>query len=144
MAVAEMRAAEAADLDVAAVAHRAIRGRSLIGARDLASVIDTRIRRETGPMVPRPSRPWSEQVPAVGDPDLQRYLSELARAMDERKAASASTQPSSPDVGRARTRAGARRPLARLDWEQRASHVGAYRELYAWSHDTDPSAPSRR
>ena len=32
-------------------------------------------------------------------------------------------------------------PLARLDWEQRASHIGAYRELYGWSHDTDPVGP---
>ena len=137
-----MRAAEAAGLDVAAVADRAICGRSLIGARDVASVIDARIRRETGPMVPRAPRPWSEQVPAVGDPDLQRYLSELARAMDERKArigeyAAEHAPPWAvhalgpvPDE-----------PLARLDWEQRASHVGAYRELYGWSHDTEPVGP---
>jgi hypothetical protein len=137
-----MRAAEAAGLNVAAVADRAISCRSLTGARDVASVIDARIRREAGPMVPRVPRPWSEQVPVVGDPDRQRYLAELAWAMDERKARigefAAEHAPSwavhalgpVPDE-----------PLARLDWEQRASHVGAYRELYGWSHDTKPVGP---
>ena len=32
-------------------------------------------------------------------------------------------------------------PLARLDWQQRASHIGAYRELYGWDHDTEPVGP---
>jgi AAA domain/TrwC relaxase len=137
-----MHAAEAAGLDVAAVADRAISGRSLTGARDVASVVDARIRCEAGPMVPRAPVPWSEQVPAAGDPDRQRYLAELARAMDERKARigefAAEHAPAwavhalgpVPDE-----------PLARLDWEQRASHVGAYRELYGWSHDAEPVGP---
>jgi len=29
-------------------------------------------------------------------------------------------------------------PLDRLQWEQRAAHIGAYREMYGWDHETDP------
>ncbi len=116
-----MRAAEAVGLDVASVAVRAIRGRSLTGARDMAGVIDARIRRETGPIAPRTPRPWSEQVPAIGDPDLQRYLSELARAMDERKAriGEFAAEHAPPWVVHALGPV-PDEPLARLDWQQRA------------------------
>jgi hypothetical protein len=47
-----LRAAEAAGLDVVEVLQRAIGGRSLEGVRDLASVLDSRIRRENGAMIP--------------------------------------------------------------------------------------------
>jgi hypothetical protein len=137
-----MRAAEEAGLDIAAVADRAISGRSLTGARDLASVIDAHIRREAGPMVPQPPRPWSEQVPVAGDPGRQRYLTELAQAMDERKAriGEFAAEHAPPWAVHALGPVPGE-PLARLEWEQRASHVGAYPELYGWSHDTEPVGP---
>ena len=79
-----LRQAEAAGLDARAVVQRAVEGRSLKGIRDLPSVIDARIRREAGPMIPVAPRRWAEQVPETGDPDKQRYLSELAAMMDAR------------------------------------------------------------
>ena len=32
-------------------------------------------------------------------------------------------------------------PLDRLDWQTRAAHIGAYRELYGWNRDTEPAGP---
>jgi len=137
-----MRAAEAAGLDIAAVADRAIGDRPLTGARDVASIIDARIRRETGPIVPQAPRPWSEQVPTVGDPDLQRYLIELARAMDERKARIGEfAAEHAPPWAVSTLGPVPGEPLGRLDWEQRAADIGAYRELYDWNHDTEPVGP---
>jgi len=137
-----MRAAEAAGLDVREVASRALGGRPLTGARDVASVIDARIRKETAAIAPAAPRPWAEQVPRVDDPDKARYLAEVAQAMDERQARigehAAEHQPAwalgalgpVPED-----------PLARLDWESRAAKIGAYRELYGWDHDTEAAGP---
>ena len=66
-----LRAAEAAGLDAGDVVRQAVGSRSLTGARDVASVIDARIRRLVDPLVPQPLRPWSEQVPQVADPERQ-------------------------------------------------------------------------
>jgi hypothetical protein len=134
-----MRAAETAGLDPRDIARQALQGRTLDGARDIAAVIDARIRRDTGALIPSQWRPWSQQVPTVPDPGQQRFLRELAAAMDGRKERigefAAETSPAwalnslgpVPDD-----------PLDRLEWQQRAAHIGAYRELYGWDHDTDP------
>jgi hypothetical protein len=133
-----MRAAETAGLDPNDVARRALEGRTLEGARDIAAVIDARIRRDTGAIIPAQWRTWSEQVPTMPEPERQRYLYELAAAMDDRKERigeyTAETSPAwalnslgpVPDD-----------PLDRLEWQQRAAHIGAYREMYGWDHQTD-------
>jgi len=139
-----LRAAEAAGLKVRDVARRAIDARPLTGARDLAAVIiiDARIRRDNPAMIPAAWRPCSEQVHDVADPDRARYLTELAAAMDSRKvrigehAAYAEPAWAIAAAGPAPTD-----PLDRLDWERCISHVGAYRELYAWDHPTEPVGP---
>ena len=137
-----LRGVEAAGLDVTEILREAVGSRSLAGARDLASVIDARIRWMTGPIVPQPQRPWSERVPTVGDPERQRFLAELAAAMDartERIGEHASEHPREwalralgavPDD-----------PLDRLEWQQRAAAIGAYRELYGYQHPADPIGP---
>ena len=61
-----LRAAELAGLDPGDVLAAAISERDLVGARDLAAVIDARIRYRTGALVPAPTGPWS-QVPAIAD-----------------------------------------------------------------------------
>jgi hypothetical protein len=58
-----LRQAEAAGLDARDVARRAIEHRPLDGTRDLAAVLDARIRRDHPVMVPAQWRPWAEQVP---------------------------------------------------------------------------------
>ena len=60
-----LRGAERADRDAGDVLAAAVGERSLADARDVAAVIDARIRQRTGPVVPLPRRPWSEQVPVT-------------------------------------------------------------------------------
>jgi hypothetical protein len=91
---------------------------------------------------PQPSGHWADRVPDTGSADLDRYLRELAEAMDDRTRRlgehAAATQPAwacqalgpLPDD-----------PVARLDWERRASVVAAYRERYGYAHPDDPVGP---
>src|SRR5262249_3374234 len=62
------RAAELAGLDPAEVIRSAIESRDLAGARDIASVIDARIRPRVHPLLPRPQGAWSDRVPHLSDP----------------------------------------------------------------------------
>jgi hypothetical protein len=137
-----MKAAELAGLDAAEVTQTAVRSRSLDGARDVASVLDARMRAMVEPLVPLPLRPWSERVPEIADPDRQEYVRRLAEAMDERTEwigeHAVHVQPEwalralgpVPD-----------HPGERLDWQQRASVIGAYRELYGGGDQADPLGP---
>ena len=124
------------------VVRQAIESRSLAGARDLASVIDARIRRMTGPLVPQPQRPWSERVPAVADPERQRFLTELAAAMDARKERIGEHAAEHPPGWAARALGAVPDdPLDRLEWQRRAAEIGAYRELYGYEHPDEPIGP---
>jgi hypothetical protein len=137
-----MRAAELAGLDPAEVIRTAIASRDLAGARDIASVLDARIRPRIAPLLPQPQGPWSSRVPALPDPDRQAYLAEIAVMMDDRKerlgqhaALTAPTWavdtlgpvPADPDT--------------RRQWETKASSIGAYRETYGYDHPDDPIGP---
>jgi hypothetical protein len=94
------------------------------------------------PLVPLPLSPWSERVPEIADPERQEYVRRLAEAMDERTERigehAVQTQPEwalralgpVPDE-----------PGERLDWQQRASAIGAYRELYGAGDQADPLGP---
>jgi hypothetical protein len=64
-----LQATELAGLDVSQALATAIGERDLAGARDLAAVIDARLRYRTGALVPGPAGPWSAQVPPIADPD---------------------------------------------------------------------------
>jgi len=137
-----MRAAELAGLDAADALGAAIAERDLAGARDLAAVIDARLRYRTGALVPAPAGPWSTQIPAIADPERRAWLAEIAALMDARKDrigdhASEHTPPWAinalgpvPD-----------HPLNRLDWQQRAASIGAYRELSGHSDPANPIGP---
>jgi hypothetical protein len=137
-----LRAAELAGLDPGQVLTDAISERDLTGARDIAAVIDARIRRRTSTLVPLPAPPWSAQPSGITDPQRRAYAEQIAALMDARKQrigehAVASTLPWAvtalgpvPDD-----------PQARLQWEQRAASVGAYRELSGYAHPADPIGP---
>jgi len=136
-----LRAAEAAGYDATDVVRRAVGARSLAGARNLAAVLDARIRHNLGPATPGPLRSSSEQVPACGG-EKQRYLTQIAAAMDDRKTRIGEfTAEHSPAWAVAALGPVPAHPLDRLAWEQRAAHAGAYRELYGWDHDTEPIGP---
>ena len=47
-------------------------------------MVDSRIREETGTLVPQDPGPWAEQVPDIEDPDRREYVAAIAAAMDER------------------------------------------------------------
>lgn len=137
-----LRSAELAGLDAHQVLADAIGERDLSGARDLPAVIDARIRRRAGTLVPLPPSRWSAQVPGITDPERRAYAGEIAALMDARKErigehAAASALPWAvtalgpvPDD-----------PVARLEWQQRAASIGAYRELSGYQHPADPIGP---
>ena len=134
-----MQAAEAAGLDVREVAARALRERPLDGARNIAKVIDARVRKDCGALIPARQRPWAEQVPEVADPDRQRFLRELAEAMDARKEAiGVHAAETSPRWAITALGPVPEEPLDRLEWTRRASEIGAYRQRFGWEHPTDP------
>jgi hypothetical protein len=80
-----LRAAELAGLDAGDVLAAAIGERDLARARDLAPVIDARLRYRIGALVPVPAGPWSAQVPAIADPERRAFAAQIAAMMDERK-----------------------------------------------------------
>ena len=137
-----LRAAELAGLDAGEVLAAAIGERDLAGARDLAAVIDARLRYRIGALVPAPAGPWSAQVPAIADPERRAYAAEIAALMDARKDrigehaaehalpwAVAALGPVPED------------PLDRLDWQRRAASIGAWRELSGHGDPADPIGP---
>jgi hypothetical protein len=65
------------------VARSAVASRNLVGARDIAAVIDARIRQRVYPLLPRPPGPWAGRVPDLADPDRQAYVTEIAAMMDD-------------------------------------------------------------
>jgi AAA domain/TrwC relaxase len=80
-----MRAAELAGLDLTQVLAAAIGERDLTGARDVTAVIDARLRRRTGALIPRPAGPWSAQLPEIADPERREFAAQIAALMDARK-----------------------------------------------------------
>ena len=137
-----LRAAELAGLDPARVLAEAIAERDLAGSRDVPAVIDARLRHRLGSLVPLPSGPWSAQVPAIADPERRAYVAEIAALMDARKdrigehaaehALPWATGALGPVPGH---------PVDRLEWQQRAASIGAYRELSGYDDPSDPIGP---
>jgi hypothetical protein len=137
-----LRAAELAGLDPGEVARTAIASQDLTGARDIASVIDARIRLRVYPLLPRPQGPWAERVPHLPDPDRHAYLTEIAAMMDGRKQRlgqhAAQTGPAWAVTALGPVPAD---PATRRDWETRAASIAAYRETYGYDHPDDPIGP---
>jgi hypothetical protein len=137
-----LRAAEVAGLDARDVAAEAVCDRPLDGARDIAAVIDARIRQATGALPPESWRPWADRVPEVGDPQTQAFLHDLAAAMDDRRQRIGEhTAEAVPDWAISALGPVPPNPVDRLEWEHRAGHIGAYRELYGWDHHAEPCGP---
>jgi len=120
-----LRAAELAGLDARQVLTDAIGERNLTGARDVHAVIDARIRRRTGALVPRQAGPWCARLPEIADADRRAYTMEIAALMDARKQrigehAATSTLPWAvtalgPVPGD---------PVTRVEWQRRADPIG--------------------
>ena len=137
-----LRAAELAGLDPAAVLAEAIAERDLAGSRDIAAVLDARIRNRAGTPVPLPSRPWSAQVPALADPERRAYITDIAALMDARKdRIGEHTASHPPPWATAALGPVPARPPGRLEWQKRAAAIGAWRELSGYDHPADPIGP---
>jgi hypothetical protein len=137
-----LRAAELAGLDPARALAGAIAERDLAGSRDIAAVIDARLRHRLGTLVPLPPRPWSEQVPALADPERHAYVAEIAALMDARTdRIGEHTAGHPPAWATAALGPVPAHPLDRLAWQRRAAAVGAWRELSGHSDPHDPIGP---
>jgi TrwC relaxase/AAA domain len=137
-----LRAAELAGLDPGKVARTAVASQDLAGARDIASVIDARIRQRVYPLLPQPQGPWANRVPYLPDPDRRAYLAEIAAIMDDRQQRlgrhAAQTSPTWAITTLGPVPAD---PAARRAWEARAAWIAAYRETYGYDHRDDPIGP---
>ena len=137
-----LHAAELAGLDPGDVLAAAIGERDLAGVRDLAAVIDARIRNWLGTLVPASSAPWSAQIPAITDPERRAYLTKLTALMDARKdrIGEHAAQHALPWAVTALGPMPEDLP-DRADWQQRAAAIGAWRELSGHQHPADPIGP---
>jgi hypothetical protein len=137
-----LRAAELAGLDLQQVLDSAIGQRDLAGSRDVPSVIDARIRARINALIPQPAGPWSAQIPGIADPQRRAFVTDVAAMMDRRKdrigehAADHALPWAMNALGPV-----PEHPLDRLDWQRRASAIGAYRELYGYHHPTEAIGP---
>ena len=137
-----LRAAELAGLDPARALAGAIAERDLAGSRDIAAVLDARLRRRLGAVVPLPPGPWSGRVPALADPGRQAYLTEIAQLMDARTDRIGEHAAGHPQAwATAALGPVPARPLDRLGWQKRAAAIGAWRELSGYSDPADPIGP---
>jgi TrwC relaxase/AAA domain len=137
-----MRSAELAGLDPAETVTAAVNSRPLEGARDIPSVIDARMRVMTQPLIPLPLEPWSDRVPEIEDPEIREYVAEIAKAMDARtERLGEHAAETAPPWALTALGAVPDHPVDRLDWQQRASKIGAYRELHGIESQDDPLGP---
>src|SRR6202043_523931 len=137
-----LRAAELAGLDPAQVLAEAIAERDLAGSRDLAAVLDARIRYRLGTGIPRPGGPWSAQVPAITDSARRAYAAQIAALMDARKDR-IGQHAAEHELPWAVAALGPvpKHPLDRLDWQRRAASIGAWRELSGYDHPAEAIGP---
>jgi hypothetical protein len=126
-----MRAAELAGLDAGEVVRATISARSLADARNVAAVLDARMRKIVDPLVPLPQRPWTDRPRQFADPENAEYETGLRKVMDARAdRLGEHVVQTSPAWALQALGPVPEEPLERLDWQQRASKIATYRELY--------------
>jgi hypothetical protein len=137
-----LRAVELAGLDPAEVIGTAVAARDLAGARDIAAVLDARIRPRVHPLLPQPQGPWARRVPDLPDPDRRAYLAQVAAMMDDhtRRLGQHAAQ-TAPAWAITVLDPVPANPGARRNWEIKASAIAAYREMYGYEQPGDPIGP---
>jgi conjugative relaxase-like TrwC/TraI family protein len=137
-----VRTAELAGLDGATVIRAAITGRPFTGARSHAAVLDARIRTMTGERPPKTGESWAARLPRLADPELSRYMADVAAAMDGRQRRigqhAAQERPLWATQALGQVPAD---PGRRARWEARAGQLGAYREMFGWDHPAEAIGP---
>ncbi len=143
----ELRAAELAGRDGCEVLAEAVAMRPLTGIRDPARVLQGRVRSLTRGLQPQVGTSWLERVPRTASPDMHRYLSELAAAIDARVQRLGEFAAITAPVWAVRALGPVPQDRAeREDWQQRAAVVASYREMHGYENPGDPIGPepSRR
>jgi conjugative relaxase-like TrwC/TraI family protein len=137
-----LHSAELAGLDPADVIRTAIAERDLAGARDIAAVLDARIRPRAHPLLPQPQGPWASRAPQLPDPDRQAYLAQIADLMDDRtRRLGQHTAQTAPAWALTALGPVPASPDTRRHWEHNAAVISAYREMYSYDHPGDPIGP---
>jgi len=137
-----VRSAEMAGLDGAEVIRAAITGRPFTGARSHSAVLDARIRTLTGHLPPIIRDSWTAKLPRFADPELGRYMVEVAQAMGDRQRRIG--EHAAREAPLWATQALGQVPAdsqGRADWEARARRLGAYREMFGWDHPGEAIGP---
>jgi hypothetical protein len=134
-----LRRVELAGHDPQQVLTDAVTRRSLDDARQITSVLQSRIsdRVSLDPV----GDTFTEWTPTVNDPQWQAYLTTLARAADDRRrdlGQAAATDAPSWAVEALGTPPAPDRAEDRAAWRERAASVAAYRELVGHSDESDP------
>jgi conjugative relaxase-like TrwC/TraI family protein len=128
-----LHAAALAGLDPGEVISSAIASRDLAGARDIAAVLDARIRSRIHPLLPQSQGLRAERVPGVPDPGRHAYLAQIAAMMDDRQQRlgqhAAQVMPAWAIAALGPVPADS---PARHDWEHKAASMAAYREIYGY------------
>ena len=134
-----LREAETCGMDGTEVLRRAVAAKSMTGARDIARVLDSRVRHLLRDARPKSPGLWLGRVPDVGSVEMNRYLRELAEAMDDRtRRLGELTVATQPLWARQALGPVPADPAGRLDWEHRAAVITAYRERFGHDHPADP------
>ena len=137
-----LHAAELAGLDPAEVIRTAIASRDLAGSRDIAAVLDARIRPRVDPLLPQPQGTWTGRVPQLPDPDRHAYLAQIAAMMDDRtRRLGQHTAQTAPTWAVSALGPVPADSAARREWEHKAASIAAYREMYGYDHPDDPIGP---
>jgi hypothetical protein len=137
-----VRSAEMAGLDGRFVIRSAVVGRPFTGARSHSAVLDARIREATANLPPKIWDSWTERLPKFADPDIARYLAEVAAAMDDRQRRIG--QQAAREAPLWATQALGlvpQHPEAGAEWEGKAGRLGAYREMFGWDHPGEAIGP---
>jgi AAA domain/TrwC relaxase len=137
-----MRNAQYAGLDVQRVLDAAVNGSSLDGARNVASVVDARMRKAVGRLVPAPLPRWADRAAAHPEPVKSGYLHQVGQAMDDRMGREGAFAAESAPPWAVKALGPVPEDEAeRTNWEERVGKLAAYRAIFGWSDKDDPIGP---
>ena len=90
------------------------------------------------PLVPLPQKPWTDRPRHFDDPEIAEHEAALRQAMDERvERLGEHAVETSPAWAIQALGPVPDDPVERLDWQQRASKIATYRELYGIGDDRE-------
>jgi conjugative relaxase-like TrwC/TraI family protein len=138
-----LRAADLAGHDAGEVLRRAVEGRDFAGARSVAAVLHGRVSRITGTPEPQATAGYADRTPAMEDPQADRFVRELATAMDERVSLLGNRVAMDRPVWALRYLGEVPAdPVERADWLRRAGAAAAYREERGYADEVEAIGPA--